>query len=79
MKGEVLRFLNNNWVDGLSPVLRVVAWLGMTLGIVLVVDLALLIARSPIFTLQGTVGFVFLGTAIGYAGSVYRNRHNKNK
>ena len=79
MKGEVLRFLSNNWIDNLSPVVRLVAWIGVTLAIVLVADLALLIARSPIFTLQGTVGFVFLGTAIGYAGSAYRNRHNKNK
>ena len=72
-----MRFLSNNWIDGLDPVPRVVAWIGMTLGVVLVVDLALLIVSAPIFTLQGTVGFVFLGTAIGYAGSSYRNRHNK--
>jgi len=77
MKGEVLRFLSSNRIDGLDPVPRVVAWIAMTLGIVLVADLVLLIARAPIFTLQGTVGFVLLGTAIGYAGSAYRNRHNK--
>ena len=79
MKGETLkRFLGSDWIDNLSPAPRILAWVGMALGVVLVVDLVSLAIGDPVLRWRTTGLFVLVGTASGYAGSVIRNR-NRNR
>jgi hypothetical protein len=63
------------WVDGLSPLPRLGAWAGILTATYLVFLLPISLGAKSPHGMRLAVGWVVLGTAAGYAGSVLRRRH----
>jgi len=62
------------WVDDLSPVRQLFAWLGIAVAVYTVLTVALVLTGGP--TLGKTAPmWVMLVTASGISGSKYRKRH----
>ena len=67
----------NRWIDGLSKGPQILAWIGITLAIYLVVVLACVLTNTPTGGVTGGVSWVFIATCAGVGGSGIRNGHRQ--
>jgi hypothetical protein len=69
----------NRWIDGLSPVPRLLVWAGLLLIGALTAALVEYLISGSFVGWRGIVPFVIVGTASGYVGSEYRNRKHSRR
>jgi len=67
----------DRWIDGLSNVPQILAWIGIALATYLVVVLACVLTDTPFLGVRGSVLWVFVAACSGYAGSKIRNGHQQ--
>jgi hypothetical protein len=73
--------MKTSQIDNLSPVTRLLTWMGISLATILVIVLLESLSSRSFGWFRWTlvVGWVVVGTAAGYVGSEIRNRNRQTK